>query len=100
MNNTNLIDSCQAHLPVQYASNIELIRQKWYWCCDQQSATPESNVQNKPLVCSIGSRVQADCSAFPFYTPTKPLIRLYFKYKTVLIPKLKIFLYLDIYNKL
>ena len=21
----------QAHLPVQYASNIELIRQKWYW---------------------------------------------------------------------
>ena len=28
MNYTNLIDSCQAHLTVQYASNIELIRQK------------------------------------------------------------------------
>ena len=27
MNYTNLIDGCQAHLPVQYASNIELIRQ-------------------------------------------------------------------------
>ena len=30
----NLIDSCQALLPVQYASNIELICQKCYWCCD------------------------------------------------------------------
>ena len=28
MNYTNLIDSCQAHLPMQYALNIELIRQK------------------------------------------------------------------------
>ena len=55
MNYTNLIDSCQAHLPVQYASNIKHIRQKWYWCCDWQRATPELHVQNnKPLVCSIG----------------------------------------------
>ena len=45
-----LIDSCQAHLPVQYASNIELIP----WCCDWQRATLESHMQNKPLVCSIG----------------------------------------------
>ena len=44
--------------------------------------------------------LKAGCSAFPFYTPTKPLIRLYFKYKTVLVPKSKIyFLNLDIYNK-
>ena len=28
MNDINLFDSCQAHLPVQYASNIEFIRQK------------------------------------------------------------------------
>ena len=28
MNYTNLIDSCQAHLPVHYSSNIEFIRQK------------------------------------------------------------------------
>ena len=27
MNNTNLIDSCQAHLPVQHTLNIEFIRQ-------------------------------------------------------------------------
>ena len=98
MNCTNLIDSCQAHLPVQHASNIELIRQKWHWCCDWQRATPESHVQNKPFVCSIGWRVQAGCSgtALPFYTPTKPLKRLYFKYKTVLIPKY----ILDIYDKI
>ena len=31
MNYINLIDSFQAHLPVQYATNIELIGQKWYW---------------------------------------------------------------------
>ena len=35
--------------------------------------------------------VQAGCSAFPFYATTKLLIRFYFKYKTVLIPKLKTF---------
>ena len=28
MNDTNVIDSCQAHLPVQYASTIKLIRKK------------------------------------------------------------------------
>ena len=52
MNNTNLIDHCQAHLPAQYASNIALIRQKWYSCCDCQGATQGLHVQNKPLVCS------------------------------------------------
>ena len=55
MKDIHLIDSCcQAHLPVQYASNIEFIRQKLHWCCDWQRTTPESNVQNKPIVCSIG----------------------------------------------
>ena len=49
MNYINLIDSCQAHLPVQYASNIKFIRQMWYWCCDWQQAAPESQVQNKLL---------------------------------------------------
>ena len=54
MNDINLIDSCQAHLPVQYTSNIKFIRQKWHWCYDWQRATPEPHMQNKPLVCSIG----------------------------------------------
>ena len=34
MKDTNLIVSCQALLPVQSASNIEFIRQKWHWCLD------------------------------------------------------------------
>ena len=42
------------------------------------------------LFAPLAVRVQAGCSAFPFYTPTKPLIRLYFKYKTSLSPKFKI----------
>ena len=91
MNYRNLIDSCQAHLPAQCASNTELIRQKCHWCWDWQRATQESHVQNKFLVGSIG----CPCSSwlvrfFRFNTPKKPLKRIYFKYKTVLIPKLKI----------
>ena len=50
----NLTDSCQAHLPEQFASNIKLIRQLWHWCCDWQRAKPELHMQNKFLVCSIG----------------------------------------------
>ena len=72
MNYTNLIDNCQAHLPMQYASNIELIR------------------KTSLLFAPLAVRVQSGCSAFPFYTSTKPLIQLYFQYKTVLISKLKI----------
>ena len=26
-----MIDSCQAHLPMQYTSNIEVIHQKLHW---------------------------------------------------------------------
>ena len=66
---------------VQYTSNIEFSCQKWHWCCDWQWATHKSHMRNKPLVCCNG------------YNPTKPLIRLYFKYKTVSIPKLKKILY-------
>ena len=79
----NLIDNCQAHLPVQYASNIEFIHQKWHWCCDWQRATPRPHVQNKRLVCFIGCPFYTGRSAFPFYTPTKPLIRKHIKYKIV-----------------
>ena len=54
MKDLNLINSCQAHLPMQYAPNIGFIRQKWHICCDWQLATPESHMQNKSLVCSNG----------------------------------------------
>ena len=54
MKDIHLIRNCQAHLPVQYASNIKFIRQKWHWCRDWQQAIPESHMQIKPLVFSIG----------------------------------------------
>ena len=101
VNYTNLVDICLAHLAAKHASNIEIIRQKWYWCCDWQRATPESHMHNNVLFAPLVVRVQAGCSAFPFYTPTKLLIRLYFNIQTVFIPKLNTFFFiLDIYNKM
>ena len=64
MNNTNLIDSYQAHLPVQYASNIELIRQKWYWSCDWQRATPSRTYETSLLFTPLAARVQAFLFSF------------------------------------
>ena len=40
------------------------------------------------LFAPLAARVYTDCSAFPFYTPTKPLIQLHIKYKTVFCSKL------------
>ena len=89
MNYTNLIDSCQAHLSMQYSSNTKLITGV---VIDSQPH-PSRMCKTSLLFALLAVRVQAGCSAFPFYTPTKLLKRLYFKYKTVLIPKLKLFLY-------
>ena len=88
MNFTNLINSYQAHLPMQYTSN-SFPRSDTGVVIDSElhlSRTCKLSLVLSPLAV----RVQAGCSAFPFYTSTKPLIQLYFKYKTVLIPKLKI----------
>ena len=49
-----------------------------------------SHLQTSFLFASLAVGVHTGCSAFPFYTPTKLLIQLYFKNETVLIPKLKI----------
>ena len=79
---TNLIDSCQAHLPVQFASTSNsFVRGDTGVVIDNEphlSRTCETSL----LFAPIAAGVQAGCSAFPFYNPTKPLIRLYFKYKT------------------
>ena len=50
-------------------------------------------MQNKPLV----SLFKLAVPLFRFTPKTKPLKQLYFKYKTVLIPKLKIFFILKIF---
>ena len=51
---------------------------------------PSHTCKSSFLFSALAVRVQAGCSAFSFYTMTLPLKRLYFKYKTVLIPKSKI----------
>ena len=87
MNDTNLIDSCQAHLPVRYTCSIigntgVVINREPHL---------SHACKTSLLFALLAVRVQAGCSAFPFYTRTKPLIQLNFIYKTVLIPKLKLF---------
>ena len=42
------------------------------------------------LFAPLAVRVHIGCSAFPFWTPTKPLMRLNIKFKIVLSPKLLI----------
>ena len=76
MKDINLIDSCQAHLPVQYALNIEFICKKCHKCCDLQRATPDLLVQNEPLVCSIGCPGQTGCSAFSVLHSNKTVNRI------------------------
>ena len=50
---------------------------------------PSSMCKASLLFASLAVPVQDGCSAFPIYTLTKQFIWLYFKYKTVLIPKLE-----------
>ena len=80
-NGINLIYSCQADLPVQYASNRSdtgvVID-----CEPHLGRTCKTNL----LFAPSADRVHTGCSAFPFYTPTKPFIQLHIKYKTVLFP--------------
>ena len=50
------------------------------------------------LFAPLAVRVHTGCSAFPLYTPIKPLIRLHIKDKTVFFLNYKFFL-LYIFNK-
>ena len=90
MNYTNLIASWQAHLPVQYASNIKLTHRSDTCVEIDSEPHPSRTCKTSLLFAPLADRVQADCSAFPFHSRTKQLKRLYSKYKTVLIPKFKI----------
>ena len=87
MNDINWIDKCQAHLPIQYS----FARSDTGDVIDSEphlSGMCKRDVQNKSLFAPLAVCVLTGCSAFPFYTPTKPLIQLHIKYKTVLFPKL------------
>ena len=52
------------------------------------------------LFAPLAVRVYTGCSAFLFYTSTKPLIRLHIKYKTVFPQIINNFYILDIFNKM
>ena len=47
---------------------------------------PSRTCKTSFLFAPVGCRVHTGCSAFPFYAPTKPLIRLNIKYKFVSSP--------------
>ena len=57
MNGTNLIDSCQTYLPVQYASSIELIRRRVTDVVIDSEPHPSSTCKTSLIVCSVGCRV-------------------------------------------
>ena len=62
MNDINLIDSCQAHLPVQYASNIEFICQLVLWLT--ASHTVSRTYKTSFLFAPLAVRVHYGCFAF------------------------------------
>ena len=70
MNYTNLIDSCQAHLPLQMLrTSISFAKSDTGVVIDSEpnlSRTCKASLLFAPLAV----RVQAGCSAFPIYTPT------------------------------
>ena len=91
MNYTNLIDSFQAHLFVKYALNINSFTRSDTGVVIDSEPQLSRTCKTSLLFAPLAVCVNTGCSAFPFYTPNKPLIQLYFKYKTVLIPKQKLF---------
>ena len=60
MNDINLIDSYQAHLPVQYASNIKFIRQMWH----DSELHPSRTSKTSHLFAPLAVRVHTGCSTF------------------------------------
>ena len=76
MNDTNLIDSCQAHLPgnMLRTSNTLAKSDTGVVIADSEphlSRTGKTSLLDAPLAV----RVHAGCSTVPFQTPTKLLIQ-------------------------
>ena len=88
MNYTNLIENWQTHLHVQYALSIKLTFTSDTGVVIDSKPHGSRTCKTSLVFVSLAVRVQAGCSAFLFYTPTKPIIQIYFKYKTILISKL------------
>ena len=88
MNGINMFDICQAHLPVQCASNIKLNARRDTVVVIDSEPHPSRMCKTSLLFAWMAVRVHAGCSTFLFYTLIKPLIWLNIKYKIVLSPKL------------
>ena len=86
--------SCQQEFPLAMASG----RVEFSSPAHSPEATFElcltvSHTCNTSLVAPLAVSVQVGCSAFLFYTQTKPLTRFHIKYKTLLLP-LKIYIFI------
>ena len=88
MKDINLIDSCQAHLLVHYAGNIKLIHQRDTGIVIDRGPHLNHTCKTSLLFAPLVVRVYNGCLAFPFYTPSKPLIRVHIKNKPVLFHQL------------
>ena len=101
MNDKNLIDSsCQGHLPVQCASNIDFFTRSDTDVVIDSEQHLSRMCKARLLLFSIDFRVYTRCSALPFYTPTKWLTRLHIKNKTVFTLIINNIYILDIYSKI
>ena len=80
----NLIDSGKAHLPVQYVQIKNSFARSDAGVVNDSEPHLIRTCKTSLLFAPFDVRVQADCFPFSFYTPTKLLIRLHIKYKTVL----------------
>ena len=89
MNYINLIESSQTDLLVQFT-----LRTSNSFAGSDTGGVIDSEPHLSPtcktslLFAPLAVRVHTCCSAFPFYTPTQPLIQLHIKHKTVSLPKL------------
>ena len=80
MNDINLIDSCPAHLPVQYASNMEFIRRSDTGVVIDRELHLSRTSKTRIL---LSHWLSVFTQALPFYTQTKPLLQLHINFKTV-----------------
>ena len=69
MNDTNWIDSCQAHFPVQYTSNMELFSISDTEIVFDSDRHLSRTCKTSFLFAPMAVCVQAGYSAFPFFTP-------------------------------
>ena len=76
----NLTYSCQAHLPRQYASNIEVTDSE-----PRLSRMCKTSI----LFAQLAVHVYTDCSVFSVLHYNKTVNTITYKYKTVLFSKLK-----------